>query len=187
MIIYQIINNITNDFYIGKSIKPETRFYQHKYNASKTKSQTYLYRAMRKYGIDNFSMSVLDEANTIQELNDKERMWIKNLNPKYNMTKGGDGGDTSSSPNYIEAKKRIDNSGSRNPMYGKKRNIPKQQLDNAIKAAQKANRCPVSCEGIVYSSVGEAQSVYIGISIRKRLDNPKYPNFYRLRLKTKRK
>jgi hypothetical protein len=72
-------------------------------------------------------------------------------------------------------------------MYGKKRNISKQQLDNAHREAQKANRCPVSCEGITYPSVGDAQSAYIGINVRKRLDNPKYPNFYRLRPKTKRK
>jgi group I intron endonuclease len=187
MVIYQITNNITNDFYIGKSVNPKERFYKHKYNASQTNSQTHLYRAMRKYGTDNFSMSILDEANSKEELNDKEKMWINKLNPKYNMTKGGDGGDTSHSPNYIESMKKIDNSGSRNPMYGKKRNISKQQLDNAHREAQKANRCPVSCEGITYPSVGDAQSAYIGINVRKRLDNPKYPNFYRLRPKTKRK
>jgi group I intron endonuclease len=187
MIIYQITNNITNDFYIGKSKEAKTRFYKHKYNASQTNSQTHLYRAMRKYGIDNFSLSILDEAKTTQELNDKEILWIKKLNPKYNMTKGGDGGDTSQSPNYIEAMKRVNRSGPHNPMFGKKRNIPKQQLDNAHKAAQKTNCCPVSCEGIIYSSVGEAQSAYPKINIRKRLDNPKYPDFYRLRPKTKRK
>ena len=39
----------------------------------------------------------------------------------------------------------------------------------------------------IYNSVGEAQSAFLGISIRKRIDNPNYPNFYRLKPKTKRK
>lgn len=187
MIIYQIINNITNDFYIGKSINPKERFYKHKYNASKTNSQTYLYRAMRKYGIDNFSMMILDEAITLKELNDKEVLWIKKLNPKYNMTKGGDGGDTSQSPNYIESMKRRNNSGSNNPMYGKKRNDTAIYLLRAKDKTLDANRCPVVCEGRTFCSVGDAQSAYPGISIRKRLDSSKYPEFYRLRPKTKRK
>ena len=187
MIIYQIVNKVTNDFYIGKTKDFQKRFYQHKYNAFQRKSQSHLYHAMRKYGIDNFSFNILDEAKTSTELNEKEIYWINNLNPSYNMTKGGDGGDTSQSPNFIESMKRRDISGSNNPMFGKKRNIPKQQLTNAHKLAQKANRCPVVCEGKTFSSVGEAQSAYSGISIRKRLDNPKYPEFYRLRPKTKRK
>jgi hypothetical protein len=43
------------------------------------------------------------------------------------------------------------------------------------------------CEGVKFDSVGEAQSAYPGISIRKRIDSSKYPDFYRLRPKTKRK
>jgi len=187
MVIYQIINNITNDFYIGKSVNPKERFYKHKYNASQTNSQTHLYRAMRKYGTDNFSMSILDEANSTEELDDKEKMWINKLDPKYNMTKGGDGGDTSNSPNYKNAIKKRDQSGNKNGMYGKKRSDTAAFLYNARDKMLDANRCPVSCEGVTYPSVGDAQSAYIGINIRKRLDNPKYPNFYRLRPKTKRK
>jgi hypothetical protein len=52
MIIYQITNTVTSDFYVGKTINPKNRFYQHKYNATKRKSRTYLHRAMRKYGVD---------------------------------------------------------------------------------------------------------------------------------------
>jgi hypothetical protein len=49
------------------------------------------------------------------------------------------------------------------------------------------NFCPVVCEGIEYPSVSDAESAYPGISIRKRIDNPKHPKFYRLRERTKRK
>ena len=187
MIIYLITNTINNDFYIGKTKDFKTRCYHHKYNSLKRSSQAYIHRAIRKYGIDNFSFTILEELSPEQDSNEREIFWIQKLEPKYNMTKGGDGGDTSHSPKYKQSIKKRNMSGSNNPMYGKKRTIPKHQLDKAHKEAQKSNRCPVSCEGIVYNSVGEAQSAYSGINIRKRLDNPKYPDFYRLRPKTKRK
>jgi group I intron endonuclease len=188
MIIYKITNNITKDFYIGKtSNNIETRFYHHKYNSQKRKSQTYLHRAMRKYGIDCFSILRIDEANTLQELNQKEIYWINSLSPQYNMTKGGEGGDTSNSPNYKKAIQQRDQSGIKNGMFGKKRNIPKQQLVNAHQAAKIANCCAVSCNGKIFNSVGEAQIAFPGISVRKKLDSEKYPTFFRLRPKTKRK
>ena len=186
MVIYQITNIITSDFYIGKSNNPKVRFYKHKYNAINTKSQAFLYRAMRKYGVDNFSFTILEEVENQENLNCREVYWIEKLSPRYNMTKGGDGGDTSNSPNYKLAIKNRDQTGSKNGMYGRKRIIPKQQLDNAIKAAQIANCCPVSCDGRIFNSVGESQSAFPGISIRKRLDNEKFPTFFRLRPKTKR-
>ena len=121
MVIYQIINIITSDFYIGKSNNPKVRFYKHKYNAINTKSQAFLYRAMRKYGVDNFSFTILEEVENQENLNCREVYWIEKLSPRYNMTKGGDGGDTSNSPNYKLAIKNRDQTGSKNGMYGKKR------------------------------------------------------------------
>ena len=188
MIIYQITNLITNDFYIGKTTNDiETRFYHHKYNSQKRSSQSYLHRAIRKYGIEHFSIFKLDEAKNLQELNEKEISWIKKLSPNYNMTKGGDGGDTSNSPNYRKAIQQRDQFGSKNGMYGRKRPDTAKFLLAAKQKMLEANRCPVSCDGIIFNSVGEAQIAYPGISIRKRLDNEKYPDFFRLRPKTKRK
>jgi len=186
MFIYQITNIITSDFYIGKTIHPiEKRYYKHKYNAFKLNCQTYLYRAMRKYGESNFTISILEQVNTNILLNEKEIHYIKTLSPKYNMTKGGDGGDTSSSPNFkksmsIMHKNKISNDYASYGMLGKK------QSEKFHLSIKKSNSCPVMCEGIKFNSVGEAQQFYIGISIRKRLDNSKYPEFYRLREKTKR-
>jgi len=186
MIIYQITNNITNDFYIGKTINPKDRFYKHKYNATNNKSQAYLYRAMRKYGIENFKFTTLEEVNNQQDLNCREIFWIKKLSPKYNMTIGGDGGDTSSSPNYKEGIRKRNQSGLKNGMYGRKRPDTAQFLIEARQKMIQANRCPVSCDGKIFNSVGEAQSAFPGISIRKRLDSKKYPTFFRLRPKTNR-
>ena len=180
MIIYQITNQLTKDFYIGKTKNPKNRFYTHKYNANKKKSQEYLYRAMRKYGIDNFIFTIIDEARTTSELNQKEIEWIEKLSPTYNMTKGGDGGDTSDSPNSkLGMKNRIH---PHSPTYGM---LGKQHPGKGKSLIK--NCCPVMCENVEYSSVGDAQKAYPGISIRKRIDNPNYPNFYRLKPKTKRK
>lgn len=186
MIIYQITNKITEDFYIGKTKNPQERFYRHKYNAINTKSQTHLHRAMRKYGVDNFIFSVLEEVKSIEGLNDREIYWIHNLKPKYNMTKGGDGGDTSSSPNYKSAIKKV-HFNKKPQDYATYGMLGKSQSEKFYKKIKESNSCPVSCEGKVYNSVGEAQTAYLGISIRKRLDNKKYPDFFRLRPKTNRK
>lgn len=183
MIIYQIENVVNGDLYVGKTTKSiETRFKRHYYNHKD--GTTHLYKAMRKYGFENFVVSIIEETNNLDE---REMYWISKLSPRYNMTKGGEGGDTSKSPNYIEGMKSRDLSGPKNPMYGRKRTDTAVYLNLAKDKMIQANRCPVSCEGVIYTSVGEAQTAYPGCSIRKRLDNPKYANFYRLKDKITRK
>lgn len=186
MFIYQITNKTNNEFYIGKTINEiHNRFYQHKYNALKQNSQTHLHRAIRKYGIENFDIAILEYVSNIQELNSKEIEYINILKPNYNMTTGGDGGDTSSSPNFKIAmtnmhQKRVAKDYATYGMLGK------TQSEKFIKSIKQSNSCPVMCEGIKFSSVGEAQKSYPGISIRRRIDDSRYPQFYRLKEKTKR-
>lgn len=177
MIIYKITNKINGKFYVGKTSKTiDQRFQRHYHNHKSGK--TYLYKSMRKYGFENFVIEAIEET---LELNEREIFWISELCPHYNMTKGGDGGDTSHSSNFKEGLKRRP---SPKPTYGM---MGKKQSQKFAEAIQNSNRCPVVCEGKEYASVGDAQKSYPGISIRKRLDNPKYPNFYRLRTKTIRK
>lgn len=176
-IIYKITNKVNQKIYIGKTTKSaEERFQKHIYNSKGGK--THLYRAMRKYGVENFIIEEIEQCDS--NIDDRECYWISKLNPHYNMTKGGDGGDTSSSPNYIEGmKNRIHPHTPTYGMLGKAHPMKGMSLT--------ANCCPVICEGIEYPSVGSAQEAYPGCNIRKRLDNPKYPQFYRLRERTKRK
>lgn len=186
MIIYQITNKVNNDFYIGKTIQKLTeRFSGHKY-ACGTGSETYLHRAMRKYGIDNFLIEVLCNVESTEELDNKEKHFIQTLKPSYNMTKGGEGGDTSDSPKFKESMKQYHSKKSYES-YATYGMSGKKQSEKFLQSIKKSNSCPVMCEGVEYSSVGEAQLAYKGISIRKRIDNPKYPDFYRLKEKTKRK
>ncbi len=49
------------------------------------------------------------------------------------------------------------------------------------KAAVEKTKIKCYCEGIIYNSITEAKDAYKGISIHKRLSNPKFPDFYRLK------
>ena len=118
MIIYQITNQINGNFYIGKTVKTiEDRFKRHCRSVQQG-SNTYLHRAMRLYGPESFTIQIIE--SDVINLNEREIFYISKLNPTYNMTTGGDGGDTSSSPNFIESiKKRSSTKGLRyEEMYG---------------------------------------------------------------------
>ena len=45
-------------------------------------------------------VEVLEYDIPKEDINTRECFWIEHLQPEYNMTKGGDGGDTSSSPKF---------------------------------------------------------------------------------------
>jgi group I intron endonuclease len=95
--------------YVGKTTKSiQERFTVHCYNATKRNDTTYLYKAIRKYGVENFIVELLD--STSDKMDDVEKYWIKELNTLipngYNMTEGGDGGDMSMSPNFLPSLKK---------------------------------------------------------------------------------
>ena len=156
--IYLITNTITGDRYIGKTARTvEDRWYQHKKNAEYGRD-TYLYRAMRKYGADNFTIEHLSDG-----LDEEEILLIESMRPEYNMTRGGDGGDTSSSPNYKHAMAKRDMSGEKNPMYGKRGkdnpNYGKTRTEEQKQRSRegyKGKRVPVRVHGIDYESVARA-------------------------------
>ena len=89
--IYKIENLLNGKVYIGQSIEIEVRFAKHK-NA---KDNFCIHKAIRKYGIENFSFKILEECLE-KELDEKEKYWIDkydSLIPKgYNMIPGGSNG-----------------------------------------------------------------------------------------------
>lgn len=90
--IYKITNLINGKAYIGQSTNIEGRWYNHKYY-SKEHSHYPLYRAFRKYGIDNFQFDIIELCHA-SELNEKEIYYIKlydTYNNGYNQTLGGSG------------------------------------------------------------------------------------------------
>lgn len=94
--IYKITNKITGQCYIGQSSKIEQRWTKHRNTCTNPNYNEYkypLYRAMRKYGIDNFSFEVLEEC-LIDELNEKEKYYITLYQSQitangYNQDEGG--------------------------------------------------------------------------------------------------
>lgn len=93
--IYLIKNNINGKCYVGKTLKsPKERFSEHLYDAYKpTEENRPLYRAIKKYGKDNFSLRVLEEC-TDGLASEREIWYIKKLKTYahgYNATIGGDG------------------------------------------------------------------------------------------------
>ena len=93
--IYKIQNKINGKIYIGQSIHIEERWQQHRNNSrNKNSKKTYypLYCSMRKYGIENFDFSILEDCAE-EELNEKEKYWIEfysSMLPNgYNHTLGG--------------------------------------------------------------------------------------------------
>ena len=99
--IYIIKNHINNKVYVGKtSDSIEHRFREHKSAAYKIDYSTYeysintkFYRAIRKYGIDNFYIELLDKVE-VDELEQKEIEYIAKYDSYYNgynSTLGGDG------------------------------------------------------------------------------------------------
>lgn len=94
-IIYLITNNINKKVYVGQTSRPlKVRWAQHLQD-SETLDYA-LYKAMRKYGKENFSIEILEECS-FEDLNDKEIYYIEKYNSYinnensngYNMTKGG--------------------------------------------------------------------------------------------------
>jgi len=180
---------MTNDCYIGKTTKTvEQRFQKHKY-ACRYSKNSHLYRAMNKYGIDKFIITSLEEIDN-HFLDIKEKEYIKNYQPHYNMTEGGEGGALRFITEETRAKFRHLNGGINNPMYGKrgKDNPNFGQKRGKTPKISEAKVNPCICEGVLFNSITEAEKHYLGKHcVRKRLDNPKYPTWYRLVPKGKRK
>lgn len=97
MLIYKITNIINNKCYIGQTIKTaEQRWKEHQSHAfgshisdiNKT-----LYKAIRKYGLENFTFEVLqDNIDNYEQLDKAEIYWIDFYNSfikGYNETFGG--------------------------------------------------------------------------------------------------
>lgn len=96
MIVYKLTNKINGKSYIGITTNSlEKRIIQHHYDARHGVDRP-LYRAMRKYGENNFSSEIIDTAQSLEELKQKEQYWIEYYNTYgangqgYNATRGGD-------------------------------------------------------------------------------------------------
>lgn len=92
--IYKIENIKNHKKYIGQSSNILQRWNHHKQESSNENSNSYeypLYRAFRKYGLENFTFEVIEECD-INILDEREIYWIKYYDSffnGYNQTLGG--------------------------------------------------------------------------------------------------
>ena len=94
--IYGIINLVNNKIYIGQTKQGyKRRFIQH---LCPRDGSPLLRNAVKKYGKQNFECELIDIAESQDEVNEKEKMWITALGtykPEkgYNLSMGGSFGD----------------------------------------------------------------------------------------------
>ena len=154
MIIYEIKNKINGKIYIGQHSSDELESY---WGSGKL-----IKRAIDKYGIENFERTILERCSTKDELNEREKYWIKeksSLVNGYNLTDGGTGGDNSKfidySDEWVEKQKQNTKNywnnlsdedrnnrsqkviGEKNPMFGKNgfwkgKKIPKEIIQKSV-------------------------------------------------------
>ena len=102
-LIYKITNCVNGKSYIGKtSVTLEYRLKKHKESA--LIKDTKFYRAVRKYGWQNFKIEVLQDNILDSEIDERERYWISYYNTfkeGYNSTIGGEGGRRSTDDEII--------------------------------------------------------------------------------------
>ena len=81
MFIYKITNTVNNKVYIGQTIRPiQKRFQRHLNDAINHNIDTHFARAIRKYGVDVWTVEQIDSATTQDELTLKEQYWIQKYN-----------------------------------------------------------------------------------------------------------
>lgn len=94
-IIYKVTNKINNKVYIGQTIQTlSQRRNKHYYKANNEANiNTHFINALRKYPKESFSWEIIDQANSQEELDNKEKYWIQyynSINDGYNTKDGGE-------------------------------------------------------------------------------------------------
>ena len=134
MLIYKITNKINGKIYIGqttRTLKERWADYikEYRYIKEDSKNLRLIIKAFRKYGIDNFEITILEDSiKTLEELNNKERDYILKYNCTdkaigYNIEFGGNG----FGKHTEEQKRKISEAqlGEKNHMWGIKGELNK--------------------------------------------------------------
>lgn len=171
-LIYKITDHFNKKYYVGQTTRSiDIRFKEHKRNKI-----SYIGRAIHKYSKKFFTIEILEECETAEQLNERERYWIAKLNCRwpngYNNSVGGEGNweRTSESIEKMSRKgthqtektrKQISLSltGEKNPQYGK----PKSDETKAKLSAAAKNKRAVLCV--------EQNQIYDSMSMAARINN----------------
>lgn len=93
--IYKIVNSLNGKIYVGQTKRTiDIRWKEHCKNINIYKERLPLYKALNKYGIENFNVYQIEECPNNQ-LDEREIYWIRELKSfgenGYNCSKGGAG------------------------------------------------------------------------------------------------
>lgn len=125
--IYKITNDFDDKVYIGQTIRTvEIRFNEHiSHSTAEDRKALHLYAAMNKYGKEHFKAEQIDTAINQEDLNNKEKYWIKYYNSietGYNILEGGNDA---------------------NPMYSKE---AKQKHDDKMRSKEVRNKISIAMQ-----------------------------------------
>lgn len=175
--IYLLTNIVNNKVYIGKAKNIYNRIGQHRRDSGYIdKRKSYIHRAITCYGIDNFSVSILELYDSIEEYilygGEEEKYWIQyyhsyDRKKGYNLTLGGDGVVGWHHTKEWKEKHSKEMIGKNNPSYNKHTN------GKRVKCIE---------TGIEYNSTREAEKItgilHCGISSACRGEYKQYKGFH---------
>lgn len=94
-LIYKITNTVNNKIYVGLTEQTlEQRWHNHMVRLKrKIKNNYIIYNAMKKHGVENFSIELIEKCNSEEHMKQRETELIAELNTLppngYNMALGG--------------------------------------------------------------------------------------------------
>lgn len=95
MFIYLIRNKVNGKVYVGQTTRSVKRRWSRHLSLAATGVERPLYKAIRKYGAEQFEIAVLGTVASKVDLDQAEQLYIylyesNNLSRGYNLTSGGD-------------------------------------------------------------------------------------------------
>jgi group I intron endonuclease len=143
MVIYKTTNLLNGKIYVGKAESMKLHYIG---------SGCILKRAIKKYGKNNFKKEIIESCNSREELEEREKFWIKELdatNPEvgYNIAEGGSGGNTF----YGKTEDEMDDIREKISKAGKGRTFSEEHRKKLAEAARKRKgNKPCKFKGMKY-------------------------------------
>ncbi len=99
--VYSILNILSGKRYIGKTVNVSERWKSHRVDSNRDRPRSYIGRAIKKHGVGNFTISIIEVCETEEVAYDRESYWIAlyasdQRGVGYNLESGGRGGKVAS-------------------------------------------------------------------------------------------
>lgn len=126
--VYKITNLVNGKLYIGKTNNINNRWNSHCSEANLCRKRYPLYLAMKKYGVENFKIEMLETLENEEKCFQRETYWIEFFKTNivkyghdfgYNLSDGGEGPSGHKDTPEQKKRKSIRQTGNNNNFYGK--------------------------------------------------------------------